>query len=442
MKIKIFVFIIIIFTYTNLYAELTKGKWEIVFNLDVKVNGYGTQCYLHSIASADKKNIIAAANINGETPYFIKSQDSGKTWKITHAEEVQGPKSLYSNALTVPAPNLAIVVCDSGSYWRSTDNGETWVQHFMENRKRIWQVDFWDNKTGIIFQSRTGENQEIQKTTEGGLTWFQISGPEPVHETAVSYLFTKGNGIAYCIEVDNKIDSVYYFHKSTDYGETWQEPYKGPAVPPFGNFYFYNENLGFCFGDYGMAYQLEGKLIRRTSDGGRTWEEVLKTNVNNNPITDIHFSDSLNGIAASITNIYRTFDGGKNWVPDTNYDYHTNPTRISLVYLIDKNNAIGLATNSDHKVMRFTAEPATYVVDGYEVSRFDIYPNPAVSYLNLDLPEGFDESSEYSIYTIDGKEMKSGSISKKIDIAELNIGVYYLIISKDKKIHYSKFVKE
>lgn len=52
-----------------------------------------------------------------------------------------------------------------------------------------------------------------------------------------------------------------------------------------------------------------------------------------------------------------------------------------------------------------------------------------------------DEFSEYSIYTIDGQVIKSGSVSKKIEIAELNTGLYYLIISKDKKIFYSKFIK-
>ncbi|MDX9791542.1 MAG: T9SS type A sorting domain-containing protein [Candidatus Kapabacteria bacterium] len=437
--IKILLFLISI----SLSAEIPDGKWEIVYKLDVKFNGYGTQCYLHSIGSADKKNIIAAANINYETPYFITSQDSGKTWKITHAEEVQGPNSLFSHALAVPDTNLAIVVCDSGAYWRSTDNGLNWTQHFVENRKKIMWVDFWDNKSGIIFQYRSGEMAEVRKTTNGGLNWLQIEAPKPVNDVfATSYLVTKGNGIIYSIEADNKIDSTYYFHKSTDYGETWQKPYKGPDFPPGGFFYFFDENLGFCYGDYGLGYKWEGKFIRRTSDGGRTWEEVLRSNKNNNPITDVHFSDSLNGIAASVTDIYRTFDGGKTWLYDSSFIFKNYYTGISYVYLIDQNNAIGLPTNSQHNVMRFTAESTSSIISNYMVSQIKIFPNPTASYIKLDWQYLVENEYEYTIFTIDGKEIQKGIASETIHIQDLPSGSYYLILSRSNKLMYSKFIKK
>lgn len=449
MKKYILIFTFLILTFCTVIAELTDGKWEIVYKLDIKVNGYGTSCYFNGIKSANNKDIIATANINEHSLHIIKSQDSGRTWKITLAEKIfDGTYFPFkSNAIALPDTNLAIVVCDSGSYWRSTDNGESWLQHFVENRKRIWQVDFWDNKTGIIFQSSNsteGVTTEVRKTTDAGLTWFPIASPNPVHQIfATSYLFTKGNGIIYSIEIDNEVDSVYYFHKSTDYGETWQLPYRGPKIPPFGNFYFYNEKLGFCFGGQSLGnMQGYNKIIRRTTNGGLKWDKVLDTVIiPNDRISDIHFSDSLNGIAASITNIFRTSDGGKFWVKDTTYNYKKDP-RISLIYLLDDYNAIGLSTNSDHNVVRYTAEKQTYIVDDYKVSRFEVFPNPAISYLNFDLPEEFNGEAEYSVFTIDGKEMQSGIATNKIAIGGLPTGSYYLILSKGDMILYSKFVKQ
>ncbi|MBX3043819.1 MAG: T9SS type A sorting domain-containing protein [Candidatus Kapabacteria bacterium] len=425
------------------YSQIVPGKWEIVFKLDIRVGNYGTSCYFLGLDSPNKKDIIAFANINWEAPHIITSHDSGKTWQITLRETVDASWAFKINDFAVPDTNLAIAVCDSGSYWRSTDNGRTWNQHFIENRNRIYLVDFWDNKNGIIFQSNYSDSTIVLKTEDGGLNWKLISEPKPVNNiVATSYLYTLGKGIIYSIEVDNKVDSVYYFHKSTDYGETWEEPYKGPKNPPSGNFYFYDENLGFAFGDYGLKIAREGKLIRRTSDGGRTWEEVLRAGMNNNSISGIHFSDSLNGIAASITNIFRTSDGGKSWIEDTTYDYSRDP-RISPIFLIDKNNAIGLSTNSDHKVIRFKADNSTYIVDNHYVTNITTFPNPAVNVLNISAPDILPQKLDYSIYTAGGQEVKYGIFSgEELDVSALVPGVYFLLFSSGDKIWYSKFVKE
>jgi hypothetical protein len=162
--------------------------------------------------------------------------------------------------------------------------------------------------------------------------------------------------------------------------------------------------------------------------------------MNNDGITGVHFSDSLNGIAASIKNIFRTSDGGKTWAEDTTYNYKKDP-RISLVYMIDKDNVIGLSTNSNNKVMRFTFKDPTFVVDNYKVTQFNIFPNPVNSILNIELSDEFITDTEYSIFTIDGKEMLKGITKKPIETEGLPIGSYYLIISRGDIIYYSKFIK-
>jgi hypothetical protein len=171
-----FVFVMVVLATTNTLGQTIDGKWEIVYKLDIKTqNGFGTTCYFHGIKSPNKKDIIAVANINVDSPHIITSNDSGRTWTLTHHDKLTGTYNgdLYrpfkSNELSVPDTNLAIIVCDSGYYWRSTNNGKTWINHIMENRKRIWRVDFWDNKTGIIFQTNSlGIEQVIQKTIDGG----------------------------------------------------------------------------------------------------------------------------------------------------------------------------------------------------------------------------------------------------------------------------------
>ncbi len=444
----ILILLIILISILNLFSQTEYNKWQIVYKLDVMYEGGATSCIYLDIDSKNSKDIIAVANIHPDAPYAIKSTDSGYTWRIAMADKIGDGtyEPFKANVLCVAANDLAIIGCDSGSYWRSTDNGETWQNHFVENRMRIWEMGFWDNKVGLIFQSRGSNEALINKTTDGGLTWFESPKPKMISEMPMAYyLICKGDGIAYAIEVDNVDDFVYYFHKSTDYGETWSEVYPGPEVPPHGSFYFYNENLGFCYGEYGLGDHKEGKLIRRTSDGGRTWERVLVESMNNNPIKDIHFADSLNGIAASISNIFRTNDGGVTWYEDTTFNYKVNDPDIAdvaYVYMVDKNNVIGLAYRLDNQVSRITYDDPLSVSGNYKVSRFDIFPNPAKTSLSIELEDNNLLGSEYSIFTIDGKEIQKGNTTQQIEISNLIRGNYYIIISSGDNIYYSKFIKE
>ncbi|GAB1372236.1 hypothetical protein MASR1M45_22980 [Candidatus Kapaibacterium sp.] len=444
-KITFITFFFAIFT-ANSFSE-TESRWQIIDSIQVFwLGSYYAESDFVKTQITKNDEIFVLSNLSYRAPCIAKSSDMGNSWKILFHEQISsiGTDNFSpskANDFCFIDSSFAVIVCDSGYYYISRDNGEKWKKNRFENNHRSWLVSFWDKDKGIVFQYDINKPQTILKTVNSGKFWYEISGPKKVRGNGVSYLYTIGNGICYAIEIDNKVDSVYYFHKSTDYGETWQEPYPGPKIPPFGNFYFIDENYGFNFGGQQLNYTAKGKLIRRTSDGGHAWERVLEANMNNDEITDVHFSDSLNGIAASITNIFRTSDGGKTWAEDTTYNYKRDP-RISLIYMIDKDNVIGLSTNSNNKVMRFTYKDPTFVVDNYKVTQFQIFPNPATSKININISDESIADHEYSIFDIKGRLVKKGILNKSIDVEELNTGTYYLIISEGDIIYYSKFVKE
>ena len=59
-----------------------------------------------------------------------------------------------------------------------------------------------------------------------------------------------------------------------------------------------------------------------------------------------------------------------------------------------------------------------------------IYPNPTQNNINI---EGLNEPTEYKVISIEGKEMKSGIITKSksnISIEELSSGSYILTLGK------------
>ncbi|MGI0135291.1 MAG: WD40/YVTN/BNR-like repeat-containing protein, partial [Candidatus Micrarchaeaceae archaeon] len=108
---------------------------------------------------------------------------------------------------------------------------------------------------------------------------------------------------------------TFIFLRSNDGGMTWTEqdpglPYHVSAYHDYFNVLDQIDSLNVVSGSkYG--------LILRTFDGGVTWEKQLAGD-SLYPITDINFSDPMNGILTKggyVHQIWTTSDGGRNWLP-------------------------------------------------------------------------------------------------------------------------------
>ena len=73
-----------------------------------------------------------------------------------------------------------------------------------------------------------------------------------------------------------------------------------------------------------------------------------------------------------------------------------------------------------------------------------VYPNPAVETLQVKssvLPQ--DASVNYNIYTVTGSLVQKGKLENhKIDVKELELGVYILDVKYQDKKQSIKFIKE
>jgi hypothetical protein len=436
MKIKIFVFIIIIFTYTGLFAELANGKWEIVHKAFE-----GKRVFFSGIQTNDKKNIIITGQYgNPLRPFIIKSTDSGRTYRYTYIDSI----SLYnvqSICLDYPTNDFIFNGLVSGKYLISSDGGESWTMDSLENKEAIYDVDFWDNKTGLIVQDSGQIHKTIHKTTDGGINWnqvFEIDSPNLKGKKIMTF----DNGITY-FTVQSP-DSLFTIYKSTDYGESWDNGIKGPKLFSYNSHFFVNKKVGFLFCNYikDISYR---NIIYKTSDGGLKWKIVLDSifeQYTGAIVTDMDFIDSLNGMATCMQMTLRTENGGENWFIDpANYEnFKISP--MQRILLLEKYKAIGLATNTKNEIYWYMVDSVLSVKDNLNTQQFDIFPNPAVTHINVTVPDVFYSEAEYSIYTIDGKEMKKGIAAEKIEIENLPSGSYYIILSKGEKLLYSKFVKE
>lgn len=250
------------------------------------------------------------------------------------------------------------------------------------------------------------------------------------------------SGICYAIEVDNLVDNTYYIHKSSDYGETWNV-YKGPDIPPYGNFFFLNENLGFNFGGEEInPFGGMSKIIRRSSDGGKTWKKVLDTAyVPNDPVVTLHFSDSLNGAASTLKSVLRTHDGGLSWYVDTLYSKKKFPAGITELLMLDKDNILGLAYNPYEYIYRYTGVDPASVAQNFPIKQLKLFPNPTQEFIQVEIPDEH-QYNEFLLYDINGKLIKREQFAGEIPISDLAPGTYYLHLYSPTRTGYAMFVKE
>ena len=99
-------------------------------------------------------------------------------------------------------------------------------------------------------------------------------------------------------------------YRSQDGGLTWSVSIPQNFTSTPNDIYFLNENIGF------VTHSKNG-LIKKTTDGGLTWQELYLpvTDPNYADITDIYFTDQSKGFATASRNdvLFHTDDGGRTW---------------------------------------------------------------------------------------------------------------------------------
>jgi len=109
--------------------------------------------------------------------------------------------------------------------------------------------------------------------------------------------------------------------------------------------------------------------------------------------------------------------------------------------------AVGSAQeNGDGKTLILQAKyNATSSLGLHQVvdKNMNVFPNPSRDFIQIDSPT-IALDSKFEIYDLVGKQVQSGTLNEnKIDISQLNKGVYLLNVkTQDKVIETKKFIKE
>ena len=113
------------------------------------------------------------------------------------------------------APDAAVLLCSSGSVYRSEDGGRTYSRR--QGAERAVALDFLDPETGWIAVpgGRCGSGTEVLATEDGSLTWqprgcVDVAADDPA-------------GVAFADEANGLLVAGTETHATTDGGRTWQQ---------------------------------------------------------------------------------------------------------------------------------------------------------------------------------------------------------------------------
>jgi photosystem II stability/assembly factor-like uncharacterized protein len=389
-----------------------------------------------------------------------------------------------------------IDISGSANLLHTKNSGTSWTVEPLSQNDVVWSLPeiplnmcFVNASNGWVIKSlgTSGEDSHgavIYKTVNGGLNWQRIILSANTDDVAVQIQFTDANnGWASIINSDT---GVFTFFKSTDGGNNWI-PVPN-SIPVFSGFIF-----RFIDSNNGWAIQAEylnifdvTYTILHTTDGGANWSQQFIDFGDSEP-NDIQFTDSNNGwIVGTNGAIFKTTNGGLNWVRLTNTGLTTDHNPISVYFLNASSGWTGVSTSTDYSFILHTADGGAswnkqdVFLDYYEdinclffwnenngwftasngkighyfnplgineniANKYiSIYPNPTNGKFCIDLKEP-KSKMEIEIYNALGQKTYKSSIlfpllTNEIDFSAQSKGVYLIKINAGENYYTEKII--
>jgi gliding motility-associated-like protein len=258
---------------------------------------------------------VGAANITVTT-------DGGKTW-IDKARTDLGP-GVNINGLSYPAVNKAYIVVSSGVAYSSPDQGTTFdpiLSNFSYSFNDVWAPAkdtvfiLGYNQTTVPAASR---KNTIFRSYDAGTTWSSfdiVSSSSTYTAPTLRQLVFPTKLVGYAAGTRNAI------WKTSDAGVTWTDISPFPSLNIIGStMVTYTEIVALDANTvFAIGQMFSGSNIRRvykTTDGGANWIDItgnLSSYGQTGNLVGLTFHDANNGYIGSGSILYRTTDGGTTW---------------------------------------------------------------------------------------------------------------------------------
>lgn len=245
-----------------------------------------------------------------------RTTNGGLNWVRTPATPGGSVRDMYffdaNTGLTVGADYI----------WRTTNGGNTWTMVYPgQTNVELYSVSFIDDLNGFV----SGARGMILKTTDGGLTWNELTN---IYINIIRlddvHFINSNTGIV----VGDDGGKIY---RTSDSGTTWSLIESG-ITPVLRAVDFFDDNIGVAVGRYG--------IIRRTTDAGISWSNP-QVNQATEQLFGLHILDDEFACAVGENTIVTTTDGGVNWFAQS----YTYPDWVMGVHFLNRQKGFAVGIN-------------------------------------------------------------------------------------------------
>ena len=297
-------------TWTTFQTERYPGKQDDIFFISPDIGWY----------------------VNGAGKIF-KTTDAGKTWTM----QLHKPGTYFRCIAFVDdklgfagniGPGYFPNVSDDVPLYVTKNGGETWdAVTSIEGPKvvglcalevvRYKYINAGNlaEKTRLVAVGRVGGPAAMIVSDDLGATWQQLTVPDSAKMAFDVHFFDDKHGFIASATSDNVEESKALILATDDGGTTWREAFIGSR--PFEltwKLSFPSRDIGYVtIQSYNPDPAASQRFIAKTTDGGKTWNQL--------PLIDdakvrqfgIAFIDDQRGFVGAMPGGFATEDGGKTW---------------------------------------------------------------------------------------------------------------------------------
>lgn len=422
---------------------------------DKKTSGWYVQtfpnlngCTINSFDFLDSLTGFAVTNQNSSTQsYILRTTNGGDNWAIVSSTYPNFNKIQFADR------NIGYASAYTNNLWKTTNGGDNW---FLLSYGGLFYPESMAllNKDTLLFTENLGPFGGVFRTTDGGNTFQRIWAPVPSNIDGATAIYMYNKNLGFHI-----MDGSNGLRRTTNGGVNWID------VP--------NEHAAAIE----MLDTLTGWKayvgIKKTTDGGLTWNSQIVPQFNINDIKSISIlnKDTIwavgphydNGSNISYAIILITTNGGSIWsyqIADTsvmsgeyryvkfydrNYGWAWPHFYIgSLTFDKEIHTKVG---GNDTTFLSGINPSLTESPDKYTL--YQNYPNPFNPSTTIKYQCSIKGHIKISVFDITGKEVAvlvnedkpAGIYSTMFDAGRLTSGIYfYRMIADDRQVDVKKMI--
>jgi len=363
---------------------------------------------------------------------IYKTQNGGAAW-VSQNYPPDPPSDIRSfNSIHFINPNVGVIGCGNYLYnganpalvsnilW-TNDGGNNWIYKDL-GTENDWIEDAI--LTSSLTAYATSQYGTATKTTDGGMTWTDISQISPY---AGNKLFHINSDTLYFASSDD-------VNTHAAFGKIINNTLKAATVLPNSPYSSFNAIYFFNYLNRWLGGR-NGDLVS-TTDAGQNWTVV--TSGVSSDINDICFVNKSDGwFTTSDGKILHSNNSGKNW----NIEYNGTSALYSLCFT--KPNGTGYAVGDSGKILKYINTLGIHSLD--KLIGISASPNPGRGKITIDFDANSLNGLQLTIFNSCGQKIiETENVSQRtIDLhcENLSNGIYFIqLTDKEKLIGLGKFV--